>query len=288
MVALTTSDRIVDHNSTTPMTVLFPFGRVQSAIIARGRLPMAESAVVLLGSVALAVSASAQSILVTNDSFESPTVPIGVPAWPQVDNWQKNPQPASFNPDDFGGITWDQLSAGVFPNPSMGEAGYIDNITGSQAGYVWSFPGAGISQELSATYQPGLAYRLTVGAFANSDLRQLPDGSFFSISLYYLDAGSSMTIAMEPVTYTAAFFSQADHFYDFTLTTDVVQSGDPWAGQNVGIALSAQSISGQGFGFWDVDNVRLTAVPEPSGIGLLVLGLGMGVWLFRQRTAARL
>src|SRR5262245_37863031 len=78
--------------------------------------------------VALVAAASlglqAQPLSVPNGSFESPTPPPGFPATPQIDAWQKAPQPPGIPLP--GGITWEQL-AGVFPNTPVGSADHIDN-----------------------------------------------------------------------------------------------------------------------------------------------------------------
>jgi hypothetical protein len=231
---------------------------------------------------ALAWNAPADPISVPNGSFESPTGPFpptGVSN--QIDDWQKMPQPVWYDPVDFQGITWDQTS-GIFPNQPEGEPGHIDNITDNQAAYMFSLPGAGFFQELGATYQPGSSYQLSLDLFGGGGLA---DGSQFSIGLYYVNAGNSLSVVTLPITYSAAAFPPADHFYTFDVTTPVVQGGDAWAGQNIGIALT--SLSGPGQGYWDLDNVRLTVVPEPSTFTLLALGLGGGAWFWRRRKAAK-
>jgi hypothetical protein len=59
---------------------------------------------------------------------------------------------------------------------------------------------------------------------------------------------------------------------DFSVSVPTVQPGDAWANQNIGIQI--KSLFGTGDGYWDMDNLRLTAVPEPGTLSLLALGLG--------------
>lgn len=231
---------------------------------------------------ALVWTLDAQPINVPNGSFESPAgpfPPFGVSN--QIDSWQKTPQPVWYDPGSFGGYTWDQTT-GIFPNPPLGQSGHIDNITGNQAAYMFSLPGDGFFQELTATYEPGKSYQLSLDLFGGGGLA---DNSQFLIGLYYDNAGSQVNVASLAITYSAAAFPLADHFYTFDVTTPVVQGGDAWAGQNIGISLT--SLSGPGAGYWDLDNVQLTAVPEPSTFTLLALGLGGGAWYWRRRKAAK-
>ena len=85
------------------------------------------------------------------------------------------------------------------------------------------------------------------------------------------------------ITYSAATFvnSGALNLIDFQVNTTEVQAGDPWAGQKIGIKI--ESIYGMGDGYWDVDNVRLLAVPEPTFAALL----GTGGLMFAALRARR-
>ena len=209
----------------------------------------------------------AASIAVPNGSFESPTPPPGFPATPQVDVWQKFPQPPQIPLP--GTITWEQLS-GVFPNTAPGAFDHIDNVDGSQAAYMFALPGVGLFQQLGTAFEIGKSYNLTLGILGGGGITE---GSSFLMSLYYLDgANSPVTLGATPITYTAAGFANPTHLYDYSVNIGEVQAGDAWAGQNIGIQLV--STFGMGAGYWDVDNVRLVAVPEPATIGLLALGAG--------------
>lgn len=217
--------------------------------------------------------AQAASIPVPNGSFESPTPTPPFPVTTDVDFWQDEPQPVWFDPDGFG-FTWDQTT-GAFPNPPEGNPGRITNMDGAQGGYILALPGTGMSQELEATYEVGLSYTLTVG-MASSSSQPLSDGNTFELSLYYLDALDALvTVASTPVTYNTAEFPTLTEFVDFSVNLGEVQGGDAWAGENIGIRLLSTS-SGTG-GAWDIDNVRLQAIPEPGTWALLALGLGAGL-----------
>ena len=229
----------------------------------------------LLASLAF-VNAQAQSIVVPNGSFESPTPPQGYPATPQVDVWQKPPQPDGIPLPP--GIAWDQLS-GVFPNTAAGSADHIDNVTGNQAAYLFAIPGVGLSQALDATFEVGKSYALSVGALGGGGIAE---GSTLQLGLFYLDAGNALSpVAVTPINYTAASFPNATHLLDFQALSAAVAAGDPWAGKRIEVGLF--STYGTGSGYWDVDNVRLAVVPEPGTVGLAAIGIG-GLLVARRRT----
>jgi len=225
---------------------------------------------------ALAVSATvcstlhAASIAVPNGSFESPsTLPVGVST--SIDSWQKAPQPAYFNPATFG-FTWDQ-TAGIFydTNPYA-------NRDGVQCAYMLSFPQVSLSQDYStspgfnANYGVGQSYTLTLGVFGKS----LTPNNSLQLSLYYRDAGNNMVTIGSPttITYNPATFPMTTplNLVDYSMTIPAVQSSDAWAGKNIGvmIQITASDFSG---GYWDMDNFRLTSVPEPGVASLAALGL---------------
>ena len=74
------------------------------------------------------------------------------------------------------------------------------------------------------------------------------------------------------ITYTAAGFLNlgALNLQDFQVNIPTVLADDAWAGQNIGIKI--ETIYGTGDGYWDIDNVRLTAVPEPGSLGMIAVG----------------
>lgn len=229
-----------------------------------------------------AAAVRAADIPVPNGSFESPAVTPPFPVVLDIDSWQKTPQPVWFDPQAFGGITWDQ-TMGAFPNTAEGSADHITNMDGAQAGYMFALPEVGLFQELSATYEVGLSYTLTVGMVSSAS-QVVPEGSLFELSLYYLDgANSPVTVASTPISYSSASFPSLTEFVDFSVNLGEVETGDAWAGQNIGIRLL--STFGEG-GIWDLDNVRLQAIPEPATTGLLAIGLGY-LSLMRYRARRR-
>lgn len=113
-----------------------------------------------LGGLFLATLAvSAAPVALSNPSFELPATGF---VDTRVDGWSKTPAPVWFDPVLAGGASWDQVS-GVFANPPVGQATRKTNIDGNQALYLFSLPTAGLTQVLSATYEAGVSYTLTLG-----------------------------------------------------------------------------------------------------------------------------
>lgn len=242
----------------------------------------------LISLLAVSNNLPAQPISVSNPSFESQAVnPIIFPVDFRVDSWQKAPQPGYFT--NSPQLTWDQtvgLFNGTLQNP-------YSNLAGNQATYMLSFPGAGIFQDnlstdwsgavngLNATFQVGSAYQFTLGVFGKE---MMENYSSLQLSLFYRNGANMVNVGTPTtITFNSTTFNPAGPLalVDFSVTTPIVQIGDAWAGQNIGIRID--SMLGTGQGYWDLDNVRLTAVPEPTALSLLAIGLG-GVLLARVRT----
>jgi hypothetical protein len=266
-------------------------------IIESAPRPRAANLAATLAALAASVATlTAASITVPNGSFESQIAP---PAYPYIttliDSWQKAPKPAWFD-EVATGIYWDQ-TAGLFQNTPAGYPNHIDNLDGNQGLYFLPIPQVALFQDyqttawnqptpshaFDATYEVGQAYQLTVGIIGG--LGGMADGTSMELALYYRDgANNPVTVAATPVLYTAGAFPNAAHFLDFSVTVPEVQAGDAWAGQHIGVSLL--SASGNGVGYWDLDNVRLTSVPEPASGALLGLGLA-ALWVARNRTTKR-
>lgn len=239
----------------------------------------------------------AATISVPNGSFESQVAPQTYPyVTTLIDSWQKAPKPAWFDETAFG-VMWDQ-TAGLFQNTPAGMANHIDNMDGNQGLYMFTIPQVGLFQDygtvdwndpapthaFNSTFQLGMSYQLTVGVIGG--LGGMTDGAGLMLSLYYRDAGNNMvTVGATPINYAAGSFPSGTHFTDFSVTVPAVQAGDAWAGQNIGIGIF--TTSGTGAGYWDLDNVRLTMIPEPSSAALVGMGLGVFVWRRLRRGSAR-
>jgi thiamine pyrophosphokinase len=228
---------------------------------------------VLLGWLTITVwtgSCLAATIYVPNGSFESPETDF---AGPQMDGWQKAPQPIWYNDPMF---PWEQLM-GQFLNTSNGAPNHIDNVDGRQAAFLFALPQVGIFQDyntisgtnstpagqFNAQFEAGKSYALTVGVLGGGG--GMSNGATFQISLYFRDAASNMvTVGATTVTNSKALFPTNTLFTDFQVRIPCVKATDAWAGKRIGIQLA----STVGFdllgGYWDVDNVRLTESVVPN------------------------
>jgi hypothetical protein len=218
-------------------------------------------------------TSEAQIIQVPNGSFESPGTSF---ADPRIDDWQKTPKPVWF--DESQGGSWDQLT-GVFKNTDAGASDHIDNMDASQGVFLFALPEAGLFQDydsifgtnnspnhkFDAVFEPGKEYDLTVAVLGGGG--GMKPGVSLELALYYRDASSNMVIvASSTITNSTDLFPTNTHFTDFNVRLPQVQATDAWAGQRVGVALlSTVGFDLQG-GYWDLDNVRLSAShPVPNG-----------------------
>ena len=237
----------------------------------------------LTGIVSSSGILQAQPIAIPNGSFESPSTPF---VSNNFDSWQKSARPAYFDfVEQTYGYTWNQMS-GIF-NGTSTNGNVYGNLQGSQAAYLFSFPQVGLLQDYSTmdyndaspshdfdeTFGVGKSYTLTLGVFGKGFSGNMTEGSMLGLSLYYRDGANMVTVgAPTVITYTAAGFLNVGslNLQDFSVNIPTVQAGDAWAGQNIGIKI--ETIYGTGDGYWDIDNVRLTAVPEPGSLGLIAVG----------------
>ena len=205
---------------------------------------------------------------VPNFSFETPAVDYVGAA---IDSWQKPPPPAGFDSGTYG--DWTNLS-GVFvnfPGPY-----FVNNADGAQLAYLQAYPQVALFQDVNSTdysglpathdfnvrYEPGKYYSMTVG-ITSSSVEPVTTGSTLVLSLYYRDASNNaVTIASNTVTFNPSVFTNLLQLLDFSVSVPVVQAGQPWANQNIGIQIQSTVAPNLIGGVWDLDNVRLTgAVP---------------------------
>ena len=228
------------------------------------------SMAVVAGLLAWAGLLRAGSVYVPNGSFESPET---VFADPGNDFWQESAKPVWY--DEIANGPWDYLT-GVFLNTPTNDPAHIDNCDGKQAAFLFALPGVVLFQDYNSTYgtntasthdfnakfEVGKSYHLTVGVIGGGG--GMSNGVTLEPSLYYRDGASNLVkVGSTSITNTPATFSNSTHFVDFAVDVPAVKAGDAWAGQNLGVQL----LSTVGFdlvgGYWDVDNVRLTAIREP-------------------------
>jgi len=211
-----------------------------------------------------------ENIAVPNFSFESPVVPPVSPyAGPDIDFWEKSPQPVWYDPSQNQNTPWADLMGEFYNINYPGE--FIDNCNGTQAAFIFALPEAALYQDYTTiygtntapshafdvVYRPGDAYTLTVGLIGGGG--GMAPGATFELSLYYLDASTNMvTVASTTVTNTAENFPTNTHLVDFSAQIPQVKATDPWAGQHIGIALASTVGFDLAGGYWDLDNVRLT------------------------------
>ncbi|MGV3773751.1 MAG: hypothetical protein ACO1QB_12675 [Verrucomicrobiales bacterium] len=222
---------------------------------------------------AFANDTTADTLVVPNGSFETPETPF---VDTRVDHWQKNQKPDWY--DESGGFLWDQL-AGVFKNTEPGQPDHIVNIDGNQALYLFAVPQAGFfqdynsvdwndaapSREFNATYQPGNSYSMKVGVVGGGG--GMVEGATLQLVLYYRGSlGQMVTVASAQVTHTTALFPDVNHLVDVEVAVPPVKATDEWAGKNIGIMMVSTVAGDKAGGFWDIDNVRLSAMPAPSEV----------------------
>lgn len=209
---------------------------------------------------------AAATIAVPNPSYESPaTVFVST----LVDSWQKNPRPAWYQ--ETGTYQWDQL-IGLFKNTATNAADHIFNMHGNQAAWLFAVPEVGMFQDYNSAdhndgvpshafasrFEVGRAYRLTVGVLGAGG--NMLEGVPLELALYYRDAESNqVVIARTIITNSATAFPDRNHLVDYSVNVPTITTNDAWAGQYIGVRMaSTVSLEMQG-GYWDVDNVRLTA-----------------------------
>jgi hypothetical protein len=218
---------------------------------------------------------------VPNGSFESPpTLFVDT----RIESWQKTPKPAWY--DESGGYLWDQL-AGVFLNLPPGDPAHIGNCDSNQAVFLFAVPQVGFFQDyesaggtnttpdhaFDARFEVGTSYRLAAGIIGG--LGNMKEGVTLQLGLYYrADATNRVTVAATNIAFSASVFPSPTNLVDITLQVPAVTAGDPWAGQRIGIELVSTVRPDLAGGYWDVDNIRLTAAAAPPAFTLSAAVVG--------------
>ncbi len=218
------------------------------------------------------LAAGAAIVPVPNGSFESPaTTTVDT----RLDAWQRTPRPFWWDEQQFG--SWDQL-IGVFANLPPEDSRHIVNCDGNQAIWLFANPEVGLFQDrdstngipgqlIEARFEPGKSYRLTVGLLVGK-VYAMAEGATLELSLYYRDVASNrVTVAATTVTNTAAVFNSDTNLIDFQVSLPEVTAGDPWAGKPIGVSILSTVDLARAGGYWDIDNVRLTAHWPPVLLG---------------------
>lgn len=222
-------------------------------------------------------TAGATVIPILNPSFELPTVTLAQVASPFVDNWVSDgPSKLEFPP---GSGFFVNTNVGIFPNTPSSSPDSIDNVDALQAAFMGAQTGNELTQALTTNFQAGQTYTLTV-AVAHS-FGQPPDSTAaVRLALYYLDGTQRKLVASRDVFNGATTALSANHLLDFSAVSPTLLPSDPAVGQPIHVLLTTNGPVG---GFFDLDNVRLTAVPEPSAACLIV---GAGLLLAGRRRRA--
>ena len=224
------------------------------------KLAAAVCTVASLSSISTA--AIAGPITVANYSFEGPVQggagfqnPTGITSW----------------------VTTGAGEVGVW-NPALTVLAYSPSIpyfsTAMPDGVQIGYSNLGtIAQTLTATYESGYQYNLTVAV----GLRNLAGGG----PNQYIPATATMELFAGTTTNIIASLPipvgsiARGTFQDFTLSV----AGGAWNGQAIGILFTS------GGEQLDIDNVRLNSVPEPGTL-ILLGGALAGIGMVRRRKQA--
>ena len=185
-------------------------------------------------------------IPVTNHSFEQPCVleQPGVdpnrPAFPYAEGW------IELDNDPINPLG---TNTGVFVNITN-----IANTDANQIAFLGSEEGNALLQDLSAVYQVGKSYRLTVGVCVSAQYPP-PDPNGLELAFYYrepniIDVASVQT--REPNLFSRTALE------DYSVYLSTVRADAAYVGKPIGIAIRATGPMG---GYWDVDNVRVMEYP---------------------------
>jgi len=248
----------------------------------------------LVAGLALARSADAQTELFT-ESFETPDVTPFGGFLPQVAGWTE--EGPTNTQQGFTG----KLDTGIFLNSPPTIDGHLDNITGSQALFIGARdanqPGVtepiALHRTLGDAFVPGRTYTFSFDAAQSNNSIPNP-GAELEVRFFFNGPGGRTLVANRvigtddvvdvnvpanqdnPLDPDSELFVNSFTPFSFDVT---VAGADPWA--DAAIGLEIRPISGT-TGFWDIDNIRVTEIPEPATA--MLLGIG-GLLMTRRRSS---
>ncbi len=236
------------------------------------------AAALALSAVLMPTTGFAVQLTLQNPSFEAPVAdPDLYYISLLVDGWTTYGSTMVEYPAGSGQYVND--SAGLFANTPAGEPDHFTNMDGDQAAFLAAETGNEFTQTLTAPFEAGQAYTLTMGV-GHSYGQPPADTAKLVLGLFYLDtANQRHFVASTDVLNDAATGLSANLLQDFTATSAALLADDPAVGQPIHVWFGAVGPAG---GFFDVDNVRLTAVPEPATCGLLLFGVAAMLGLRRR------
>jgi hypothetical protein len=79
-------------------------------------------------------------------------------------------------------------------------------------------------------------------------------------------------VATTSITNSPDQFPSHTHLADFEVRVPAVHAGDAHAGHHIGVQLLSTVTTNLAGGYWDFDNVRLSAVQEPMLTGVQTTG----------------
>jgi len=199
-----------------------------------------------------AAPARSATIPVENASFEAPVIdPCSFPVLPYVAQWREIDLDVE-----------NSTNTGIFINTPPGSPDRLLNADSNQLAFLGSAQGNGFEQDLDSVYKVGCAYRLTVGVGVSMKFPPSTSEPIDTIELvlYYLDDSNTVDI----VRSTVEAMEPSSFLQDYWTDLPTVETGDNWAGKNIGVAIRATGLPG---GFWVLDNVRLKEMPPPDFTG---------------------
>jgi hypothetical protein len=216
----------------------------------------------------LALPAGAATIIpVTNHSFEANLAADGAASVSAPTGWTKTSGAAVsgyWNPQDgdYPGST----APGTLPAPADGVNTMF--VNGGTWGYMKQTTGEVIAAGKTYTMTVAVGARLTGNFDADNILLRLGYGA------------DNFLIPIADNTFGGTANLTAGEFKDFSVSFTALE-GETYIGQNLAVLMGMSLFDAANTAAVDFDNVRLTAIPEPSAA--LLGGLGLLALLRRRR-----